>query len=115
MDVIAAISTANALSAIGIVRVSGEGCFALCDKVFRPVGGGAFSGVRPREMTLGRLLDRDGRAIDSCLAVRFPGPGSYTGEDCAEFHCHGSPVVLREALDALFAAGARQAGRGEFT
>ena len=39
------------------------------------------------------------------------GPGSYTGEDCAEFHCPGSPVVLREALDALFAAGARQAGR----
>lgn len=115
MDVIAAISTAGALSAIGIVRVSGDGCFSLCDKVFRPAPGGAFSGVRPREMTLGRLLDREGRTIDACLAVRFPGPGSYTGEDCAEFHCHGSPVVLREALDALFAAGARQAGRGEFT
>lgn len=115
MDVIAAVSTANALSAIGIVRVSGEGCFALCDKVFRPANGRPFSAARPREMTLGRLLDREGQAIDSCLAVRFPGPGSYTGEDCAEFHCHGSPVVLREALEALFAAGARQAGRGEFT
>ena len=115
MDVIAAISTANALSAIGIVRVSGEGCFALCDQVFCPVNGKPFSAARPREMTLGRLLDREGRAIDSCLAVRFPGPNSYTGEDCAEFHCHGSPVVLREALEALFAAGARQAGRGEFT
>lgn len=43
------------------------------------------------------------------------GPGSYTGEDCAEFHCHGSPVVLRELLSALFAAGARQAQAGEFT
>ena len=115
MDVIAAISTANALSAIGILRVSGAGCFAVCDKVFQPAGSGLFSAVRPREMVLGRLLDREGRAVDSCLAVRFPGPGSYTGEDCAEFHCHGSPVVLREALDALFAAGARQAGRGEFT
>ncbi|MDE7261479.1 MAG: tRNA uridine-5-carboxymethylaminomethyl(34) synthesis GTPase MnmE [Oscillospiraceae bacterium] len=115
MDVIAAISTANVLSAIGIVRVSGEGCFAVCDKVFQPAGGGLFSASRPREMTLGRLLDREGQAVDSCLAVRFPGPGSYTGEDCAEFHCHGSPVVLGEALEALFAAGARQAGRGEFT
>ena len=115
MDVIAAISTANALSAIGIVRVSGAGCFAICDKVFRPASGGLFSAARPREMVLGRLLDREGRTIDSCLAVRFSGPGSYTGEDCAEFHCHGSPVVLREALEALFAAGARQAGRGEFT
>ncbi len=45
----------------------------------------------------------------------FPGPGSFTGEDCAEFHCHGSPVVLRELLCALFAAGARQARAGEFT
>ena len=115
MDVIAAISTANALSAIGILRVSGARCFAVCDKVFQPAGGRPFSAVRPREMVLGRLLDREGRAVDSCLAVRFPGPGSYTGEDCAEFHCHGSPVVLREALDALFAAGARHAGRGEFT
>ncbi len=115
MDAIAAISTANALSAIGILRVSGEGCFAVCDKVFQPAGGGLFSAVCPRKMTLGRLLDREGKAIDSCLAVRFPGPGSYTGEDCAEFHCHGSPVVLHEALCALFAAGARQAGRGEFT
>ena len=115
MDVIAAISTAPVLSAIGIVRVSGEGCFSICDKIFQPAGGGLFSAVRPREMVLGRLSDREGKAIDSCLAVRFPGPGSYTGEDCAEFHCHGSPVVLGEALRALFAAGARQAGRGEFT
>ena len=115
MDIIAAISTGPALSAIGIVRVSGEGCFALCDKIFRPLSGRAFSAARPREMILGRLLDREGASIDSCLAVRFPGPGSYTGEDCAEFHCHGSPVVLEEALASLFAAGARQAGRGEFT
>ena len=115
MDTIAAISTANTLSAIGIVRVSGEGCFALCDRVFRPANGKPLSAARPREMVLGRLLDREGKAVDTCLAVRFPGPGSYTGEDCAEFHCHGSPVVLREALESLFAAGARQAGRGEFT
>ena len=115
MDVIAAISTAPALSAIGIVRVSGNGCFSICDSVFQPASGGLFSASRPREMVLGRLRDREGHAVDSCLAVRFPGPGSYTGEDCAEFHCHGSPVVLREALETLFAAGARQAGRGEFT
>ena len=66
-------------------------------------------------MVFGEMLDRAGRVIDRGLAVRFPGPGSYTGEDCAEFHCHGSPVVLRELLSALFAAGARQARAGEFT
>lgn len=116
MDVIAAISTGSSvLSAIGIVRVSGEGCFAVCEEVFRPVSGKSFSALPPREMVLGRALDREGRTIDACLAVRFPGPGSFTGEDCAEFHCHGSPVVLGEVLRSLFAAGARQAGRGEFT
>lgn len=66
-------------------------------------------------MVLGEFLDREGRVLDRGLAVRFPGPRSYTGEDSAEFHCHGSPVVLREVLAALFAAGARQAGPGEFT
>ena len=115
MEPIAAISTGNALSAIGILRISGEGCFDVCDRVFRPQNGKPFSIQNPREMVLGNLLDREGRTIDACLAVRFPGPRSYTGEDCAEFHCHGSPVVLDEGLRALFAAGARQAGRGEFT
>ena len=66
-------------------------------------------------MVFGEMLDTEGRVIDRGLAVRFPGPHSYTGEDSAEFHCHGSPVVLRELLDALFAAGARQAKAGEFT
>ena len=113
MEPIAAISTGNALSAIGILRISGEGCFDLCDRVFRPRNGRPFSRQNPREMVLGSLLDREGRTIDACLAVRFPGPRSYTGEDCAEFHC--SPVVLDEGLRALFAAGARQADRGEFT
>ena len=115
MDVIAAISTASALSAIGTLRVSGEGCFAVCERVFRAANGRRFSELPPREMVLGVLLDRAGDPIDQVLAVRFPGKRSYTGEDCGEFHCHGSPVVLAEGLQALFAAGARQAGRGEFT
>ena len=72
MDVIAAISTANALSAIGIVRVSGAGCFAVCDKVFQPASGGLFSEARPRTMTLGRLLDREGRAVFKRTLDRCP-------------------------------------------
>ena len=115
MDTIAAISTGNTLSAIGILRVSGEGSFAICGKVFRAANGRPLEEQTPREMVLGRLLGREGRPIDQALAVRFPAPRSYTGEDCVEFHCHGSPVVLDEGLRALFAAGARQAGRGEFT
>ena len=115
MDVIAAIATGANPTAIGIVRVSGEGCFALCERVFRAANGRPFAGQDPRKMIFGEMLDRDGQVIDQGLAVRFPGPNSYTGEDCAEFHCHGSPVVLRELLSALFVAGARQAQAGEFT
>ncbi|MDO4316268.1 MAG: tRNA uridine-5-carboxymethylaminomethyl(34) synthesis GTPase MnmE [Oscillospiraceae bacterium] len=115
MDIIAAIATGANPTAIGIVRVSGEGCFALCGRVFRAANGRPFGAQESRKMAYGEMLDREGRVIDRGLAVRFPGPNSYTGEDCAEFHCHGSPVVLRELLDALFAAGARQAGAGEFT
>ena len=115
MDIIAAISTGTAATAIGIVRVSGEGCFPLCDRVFRAMNRKAFSQQESRRMVMGEMLDADGRVIDQGLAVRFPGPHSYTGEDSAEFHCHGSPVVLRELLTALFAAGARQAKAGEFT
>ena len=115
MDVIAAIATGANPTAIGIVRVSGAGCFALCERVFRAANGRPFADQEPRKMAFGEMLDREGRVIDRGLAVRFPGPNSYTGEDCAEFHCHGSPVVLRELLSALFAAGARQAQAGEFT
>ena len=120
MDTIAAIASGGrAPAAIGIVRISGPDCFAVCDRVFR--SGKPFGQLEPRRMALGELLDAGGRTIDRGLAVRFPGPHSYTGEDCAEFHCHGSPVVLGEVLSALFAAGAagglpvRQAGPGEFT
>ena len=115
MDIIAAISTGTAASGIGIVRVSGEGCFSLCDRVFRARNGRDFSAQKSRNMIYGEMLDEAGRVLDRGLAVRFPGPHSYTGEDSAEFHCHGSPVVLRELLSALFAAGARQARAGEFT
>ena len=115
MDVIAAIATGASPTAIGIVRVSGDGCFALCDRVFRAVNGRPFHDQEARNMAFGDMLDAQGRCIDHGLAVRFPAPHSYTGEDSAEFHCHGSPVVLRELLSALFAAGARQAGPGEFT
>ena len=114
MDTIAAIAAGGgAPSAIGVVRISGPDCFAACGRVFRSAR--PFEELEARRMVLGEFLDREGRVLDRGLAVRFPGPRSYTGEDSAEFHCHGSPVVLREVLAALFAAGARQAGPGEFT
>lgn len=115
MDTIAAISTGNQITAIGILRLSGPETFAAADTVFRPADGKPLSAHPRRMMVYGDLLDREGQVIDRALAVTFAAGASYTGEDSAEFHCHGSPVVLDEGLRALFAAGARQARGGEFT
>ena len=114
-DVIAAVSTGWQVAAIGIVRLSGEGAIAVADKVFAAAGGKPLADTEDRKLVLGRLLDRQGRMLDEVLATVSRGPHSYTGEDTAEFQCHGSPAVLSGALEALFAAGARQAGPGEFT
>ena len=112
---IAAIATGRSPSAIGILRLSGPDTFAALDAVFRARNGRPAAAQRPRSMVLGDLLDGTGRVIDNVLCVTFPAPHSYTGEDCAELHCHGSPVVLDAGLRALFAAGCRQAQGGEFT
>ena len=114
-DTIAAIATALSPSAIGILRLSGPDTKAVLDAVFFPLNGKPMSQQTPRTMVLGRVLDGEGRVLDSALCVLFPGPDSYTGEDCAELHCHGSPVVLTEGLKLLLNHGARQAKGGEFT
>lgn len=115
MDTIAAIATALAPSAVGILRVSGEDAFRVLDRIFAPAGGRPMSARSSRRMVYGAVRDAGGRVIDRALAVRFDAARSYTGESSAEVHCHGSPVVLNEALAAAFAAGARQAKPGEFT
>ena len=114
-DVIAAIATGNVRSAIGIIRVSGEGCLELVSRLFSPAGGGGFQELPPGRLAYGRLTDGAGALIDMCMCVPFRSPHSYTGEDSAEIHCHGSPVVLSLALEGLFSLGARQALPGEFT
>lgn len=114
-DIIAAISTALQPSGIGVIRLSGQGCDRLAAKALRPVSGQRFEESAPRKLILCDLYDRNGRIMDRILAVRTPGPNSYTGEDTAELQCHGSPAVLTEALAHLFALGARQAQAGEFT
>ena len=114
-DTIAAIATPAQPGAIGILRLSGAGTCAALDAVFRAKNGKNAGAQRSRTMVLGELLDETGQVIDNVLCVVFPAPHSYTGEDCAELHCHGSPIVLDAGLRALFAAGCRQATGGEFT
>ncbi len=113
--VIAAVSTSLAVSAIGIIRLTGDGCAQVAEKVFSSISKADLSNAPDRKLILGTLQDRSGRVIDQCMAVYSRGPHSYTGEDTVEFHCHGSPAVLTAGLEALYAAGALPAKRGEFT
>ena len=112
---IAAVSTGNQISAIGIIRLSGDDCAKIAGRVFTPGNGRALEDAPNRKLILGTLRDKEGRVIDQCMAVYTRGPHSYTGEDTVEFHCHGSPAVLAAGLDSLYRAGAAPAKRGEFT
>ena len=114
-DTIAALATGAQISAIGILRLSGPDCLAIADRLFIPSDGQVMSAHPCKTLVHGALYDAHGALLDLCLCTFSRAPRSYTGEDTVEFQCHGSPVVLREALDACFALGARQAGPGEFT
>ena len=113
--VIAAVSTGNQISAIGILRLTGDGCAEVAGKVFTLNNGKPLSEAPNRKLMLGTLQDKQGRTIDQCMAVYTRAPHSYTGEDTVEIQCHGSPAVLAAGLEALYLAGALPAKRGEFT
>ena len=112
---IAAVSTGNQVSAIGIIRMTGDDCIAVADKVFTLNNKKSLAEIPDRKLMLGDIHDKQGRAIDSCCVLISRGPHSYTGEDTVEFHCHGSPAVLAASLESLYLAGALPAKRGEFT
>jgi tRNA modification GTPase len=111
-DPIAAVATAPGRGAVGIVRASGRDLSSLVDAVCgRPLA--------PRVAHYGPFLDAQGQAIDQGLALHFPAPNSYTGEDVLELQAHGGPVVLQLILARLLEAGRgiglRLANPGEFT
>lgn len=114
-DTIAAVSTGMQVSAIGILRLSGDKAINIVDKLFIPRSDKKMSESEDRKLVFGSLCDLDGQTLDICLCTISRAPHSYTGENTAEIQCHGSPAVLRAALDAVFALGARQALPGEFT
>ena len=112
---IAAVSTGLSVSAIGIIRMTGDDCAQIGSKVFAANSGKALFDSPNRQLVLGALKDKNGRVIDHCCAIYTRAPHTYTGEDTVEFHCHGSPAVLAAGLESLYLAGAAPAKRGEFT
>jgi tRNA modification GTPase len=103
-----ALATAPGRAAIAVVRLSGpqtrQALEALCGKV-----------PRPRSAALRKIVAPGGAVIDRGMALWFPGPSSYTGEDCAELHLHGGPAVIDSLTRALLDAGLHMAAPGEFT
>lgn len=113
---IAAIATAPGRGGIGVVRLSGKGLMSVARAVCRL---GNTQSLQPRHATYLDFIDADGGVIDSGLAIWFPAPHSYTGEDVLELQGHGGPVVMQMLLNRCIEAGQsislRLADPGEFT
>ena len=107
-DPIAAIATAPGRGGIGVVRVSGKSLLPLVQAL---VG----ATPAPRRALRTAFFDAHGAAIDDGIALYFPAPRSYTGEDLLELQGHGGPVVMQMLLKRCLELGARLAGPGEFT
>jgi tRNA modification GTPase len=105
---IAAVATPAGRGGIGVVRVSGAGAASIARGLLGAV-------PEPRHATLAEFRARDGQPIDQGIALFFPAPHSYTGEDVLELQGHGGPVVMRELLRRCVELGARLANAGEFT
>lgn len=107
-DIIAAIATPPGRGGVGIVRISGKNLSSLAQAIL---------GRQPqsRVAQLSQFLDADGQVIDQGIALYFPAPHSYTGEDVLELQGHGGPAIMNLLLDQCIVQGARLAEPGEFT
>ena len=109
-DTICALATPPG-GAIAIVRVSGPDAIAITDNIFSK----AIKDAEGFTLHFGQIVDMDSKELDEVLVSVFRAPHSYTGEDSTEISCHGSPYIVKNLLESLIWAGARQAEPGEFT
>nr|WP_316369790.1 tRNA uridine-5-carboxymethylaminomethyl(34) synthesis GTPase MnmE [Candidatus Thiodiazotropha sp. CDECU1] len=108
LDTIAAIATPPGRGSVGIVRISGPECGRIAELLLGSV-------PPPRQASLRSFRDQHDNTIDSGLAIYFPNPQSFTGEDVLELQGHGGPVVLDLLLQQILQHGARLARPGEFS
>jgi tRNA modification GTPase len=107
-DTIAAIATARGNGPVGIIRLSGPDSLSIAQTLSE-------SALSPRYAHYRSFLGDEGQTIDAGLAIYFPGPNSFTGEDVVEIQGHGGHVVLHTLLSRCIDLGARQARPGEFS
>ena len=107
-DTIAAIATAPGQGGVGIIRISGSQVGPIARRLLGKL-------PQARYATLSRFQDASGDPIDQGIALFFPAPASFTGEDILELHAHGGPVVLDRLLQRVIELGARAARAGEFS
>lgn len=112
--IICAVSTPPGTGGIAVIRLSGEGCITLTDKVFVSPSGKKPSDFSSNTVHFGEI--RSGSTtVDEVLVSIFRAPHSYTGEDTVEITCHGSTYIQQQILQLLIKEGARSALPGEFT
>jgi tRNA modification GTPase len=114
-DTICAISTAQGMGAIAVIRMAGPEAFSVCEAVFRPAKPGKVLSEQPAySIHFGTLVDGT-KDVDDVLVSVFKAPHSFTGEDIVEIACHGAPLIQQQVLQVLTHQGARLALPGEFT
>src|SRR5688572_9518528 len=110
-DTIVALATAQGISAIAVIRLSGKDAITITQKVFK----GKDLRKAPSHTIHFGSIQHEGKIIDEVLVAVFKEPNSFTQENAVEISCHGSPVIIKEIIKVLLKNGARLAGPGEFT
>ena len=114
MSTIASISTAPGIGGIGIIRMSGEKCFEILDKIFFAKNSCDIEDIKGYTMKYGQIRNKD-KIVDEVLVSYFKTPHSYTTENMCEINSHGGIVIMREILRLCLENGAELAEPGEFT
>ena len=116
MSTIAAISTAPGIGGIGIVRMSGEDCFEILEKIFKAKNPEEIENIKGYTIKYGNIIDTEtNKNIDEVLVSYFKAPKSYTTENMCEISSHGGMVVVKNILEVCLKNGANLAEPGEFT
>lgn len=113
-DTIAAISTAPGIGGIGIIRMSGDDCFEILEKIFKQKNSQNIDDIKGYSIKFGKIVEND-NIIDEVLVSYFKAPKSYTSENMCEINSHGGVVIMNKILDLCIKNGANLAEPGEFT